>query len=334
VRSGHREITLPVPAEEAWRELVSPQRRDWYFGLTPEGAFEAGSHIRWVDGSGNAAVETDVVEVRPGRGLTLRNRFVFTPHLAALEPHQATWDVTPSDGGCEVRNAWQADEPIAALLEEDAGNMLYGLRLALDPAARAEIARKDTIGELEIRDVTPDRVADYQSYFDHDAFRDYPSWQFCYCMESHRTQSDEEWSLRTGQDNRRDMSEKISSGEVTALLAYEDGKPVGWCNYGTTTHLAGVVHKFGLEAADHEGVGSIACFVIASPYRGHGVASRLLDAAVDRLRVRGLRAVEAYPGRQGTSAQSHYRGPLSMFLRAGFETYRETERYIVVRKQL
>jgi GNAT superfamily N-acetyltransferase len=95
------------------------------------------------------------------------------------------------------------------------------------------------------------------------------------------------------------------------------------------------MRRYGLAAADHDGVGSVACFVIASPYRGHGVASRLLEVALDRLRAKGLRAVEAYPGRGvGSSAQSNYRGPLEMFLRAGFEPYRETERYVVVRKPL
>jgi hypothetical protein len=52
---------------------------------------------------------------------------------------------------------------------------------------------------------------------------------------------------------------------VTALLAFVDGNPVGWCNYGETTRLAGLVHRFGLQAPDHEGVGSVACFVIAAP---------------------------------------------------------------------
>jgi hypothetical protein len=62
------------------------------------------------------------------------------------------------------------------------------------------------------------------------------------------------------------------------------------------------------------------------------MASPSVDETVDRLRARGMHAVEAYPHRGADSAQSNYRGPLSMFLRAGFETYKETERYIVVRK--
>ena len=334
MKSGYRETQFAVPARTVWEALVDPGRREWYFGLTPEGEFEKGAHIRWLDGAGKAAVESDVIDVWPGRHLALRNRFVFAPNLAALQPHSSTWDVRPVDAGSVVRNSWHADEPVAALLEEDAGNMLRGLRLAVDPTARAEIERRESIGEVDIHDVTPDRVADYQAFFDHDAFRDYPSWQFCYCMETHRTQTDEEWSLRTGQDNRRDMSAMLSRGEVTALLAYVDGKPVGWCNYGETTHLGGVMHRFGLEARDHDGVGSIGCFVIAAPYRGHGVATKLLDAAVDRLQDKGLRSVEAYPSPQGKSDQTHYRGPLSMFLRAGFEPYKEMERYVIVRKQL
>jgi hypothetical protein len=55
---------------------------------------------------------------------------------------------------------------------------------------------------------------------------------------------------------------------------------------------------------------------------------------VARLRSRGLRAVEAYPDRSGDSAQANFRGPLSMYLRAGFEPHRETKRNIIVRKAL
>jgi ribosomal protein S18 acetylase RimI-like enzyme len=224
---------------------------------------------------------------------------------------------------------------MGGLLQSDGDSQVRSLRLAVDPVAQAEVRRLDSIGEVEIHDVTPGRVADYQAFFDHDAFRDFPSWQFCYCMETHRTQGDEEWAVRTPLDNRRDMSEMITTGHVTALLAYAGGRPVGWCNYGETTALGGVMRRFGLDAGDHERVGSIACFVIAAPYRGHGVATRLLGEATERLRAKGLRVVEAYPGRdEGNNAQSHYRGPLSMFLRAGFEPYREMDRYVVVRKPL
>ena len=335
MKSGHREIEIGVPATDVWAALVAPGLRDWYYRLTPGGEFADGAHIEWRDLHGNLAEESDVVELDAPRRLAVSTRFTWSPAFAALDPHRVEWELAPEGDGCRVRMSWQAGDMIAAQLEAEGEAQLRSLRLAVDPVAQAEVARLDAIGRVEICDVTPDRVGDYQSFFDHEAFRDFPSWQFCYCMETHRTQGDEEWAARTGADNRRDMSAMLAEGKITALLAYVDGKPVGWCNYGETTHLGGVMHRFGLEPADHQGVGSVACFVISSRYRGHGVATRLLDAAVERLRGKGLRSVEAYPGRDhGSSAQSHYRGPLSMYLRAGFEPYRETERYVVVRKQL
>jgi ribosomal protein S18 acetylase RimI-like enzyme len=65
------------------------------------------------------------------------------------------------------------------------------------------------------------------------------------------------------------------------------------------------------------------------------VASKLLNVAIERLRARGVRAVEAYPVRAGDdSAQGNFRGPLDMYTRAGFETYRETDHHVIVRKSL
>ena len=74
--------------------------------------------------------------------------------------------------------------------------------------------------------------------------------------------------------------------------------------------------------------------MIASQYRGHGLARRLLDAACERLAARGVEWVEAYPAKAGGSAQANFRGPLEMYREAGFESYRETERHLLVRKRL
>lgn len=332
--AGSREITLKTSPAAAWSALTAQGRRDWYFRLVADGDFAAGGEIKWADVTGTLVEESELVEVKAPERLVLKSRFVFASSFAAAEPHLVTWDVVPTLEGSEVRLSWSSGDLVASLFESEADGILQGLRLAVDPAAQAELARLPQIGEVEIHDVTAARLTDYQRFFDHDAFRDFPAWQSCYCMETHRTQTDDEWVARTAADNRRDMSEMIERGQVTGLLAYVDNDPVGWCNYGETIRLGGVMHRFKLSASDQQGVGSVACFVIAAPYRGHGVASRLLDAAVHRLRARGLRAVEAYPASTPDSPQTTYRGPLSMFLRAGFETYRETERNIIVRKSL
>jgi GNAT superfamily N-acetyltransferase len=331
---GRREVQVGASVEDAWKAIISPERHRWYYRLTPQGEFKEGATIRWVDGGNALAEESEVVEVKAPNRLVLHTRFLYAPTFAKQPPHTLTWEVVRKGKGSTVRLSWDAPAVVAGLLESEADNILRGLRLEHDPQAQAETARLPHIGPIEVHDVTADRVADYQSFFDHDAFRDFPGWQSCYCMETHRTQSDEEWAVRTAADNRKDMTKSIRRGEVTALLAYADGKPVGWCNYGETTRLNGLMHRFGLNASEQQGVGSLACFVIAAPYRQHGVASALLDAALARLRDRGVKTAEAYPVKELKSAQSNYRGPLSMYLQAGFQPYRETERHLIVRKSL
>ena len=330
-----RSIDIDVEPQKVWDALTTVGMQHWYFALEAEGPFEPGAHVRWVVPKGPPAEEGEVVAVEAPSRLEMRTRLLFEQKLAEQPPHTTVWKITPKGSGSGVTMSWEAGPVIDRLLEAEADNVLRGLRLEVDPAARKELERLPEIGQVEILDVTPERLADYQHYFDDVAFRDFPAWQSCYCMETHRTQDDDEWAQRTAADNRQDMSAMIGRREVTALLAYVDGQPVGWCNYGETTHLAGVMQKLKLDAADHEGVGSVSCFVIAAPYRGHGVATKLLDVAIERLRARGLRSVESYP-RKGDDArdQAHYRGSLGMYRKAGFEPYRETDRYYVMRKQL
>lgn len=332
---GSREIDMAVAPEVVWEALVAPARHDWYYRLTPEGEFASGGHIRWLGGDGAVVEESEVVEVDSPRRLVMRTHFVFAPHVAAATPHTVTWEVTGAGSNSHLDLSWEGEGPAMSMMESQALSQLQGLRLAIDPVARAEVERLPQIGPIEIRDVTPELIPEYQRFFDEYAFKDFPAWSDCYCIETHRAQGDPAAAEATADDNRRDMTDRIGRRHVTALLAFAGDQPVGWCNYGETTHLAGVMSKLKLEAPEHEGVGSVACFVIAAPYRGHGVASKLLDAAIERLRARGLRAVEAYPPRTGDDTpQGNYRGPLSLYLGAGFEPYRELDRYVVVRKTL
>jgi ribosomal protein S18 acetylase RimI-like enzyme len=326
---------MAVPAQAVWELLVGSGRRDWYYRLSPEGSFEPGAQLRWTDPRGEAVEESEVLEVSGPRLLKLRTRFLFAPPFASAPAHEMAWELSPERGGTRVTLSWKGSGPALSLLESEGGAILDGLSLAVDPSARAALERLPEIGPLEILDVTPARLADYQRFFDLEAFRDYPVWQSCYCMETLWAGSDEEWAPRTAADNRQEMSERVGAGAVAALLAFDGDRPVAWCHYGESTTLAGVVRRFGLEAADHQGVGSVACFVIASRYRRHGVASRLLEEALQRLRAKGLRAVEAYPPKESDgTAQGNYRGPLEMYLRAGFEPYREAGRTLIVRKTL
>ena len=332
MRVSH-ELTVAVPASEVWRALTDPElTRRFYYGMSVASAWKRGSSISYTFGADQVGESGFVVDVVAGRRLSLDTRFLFDQSLAAEPSHETTWQLSAAGTGTRIRLTYDVPDaaPLAAKLLHDDGDVpLRGLRLVVDAGARAEFERLPEIGPVEVRDLSPALVAEYQRFFDEDAFRDNPAWSSCYCSETNIGES----AARTSRDNRADMSRLVEAGEVTALLAYVDGRPVGWCNYGLTTHMAGVMSKLKLEAADHDGVGSVACFVIAAPYRRHGIADMVLEAACSRLSAAGCRAVEAYP-RQAESDASSYRGPLEMYLRAGFEPYREAGRNLIVRKSL
>ena len=323
-------LELPVAVDAAWAALVAPGVRRWYYDLALEGDLAPGRRLRWLRGE-TALEESEVLEVEAPRRLRLRSRFLFAPDVAAADPHVVTWSLAPSDGGCRVELAVEGEGPGVDLLVKEGDLALHGLRLEVDPTRQAQLERRAEIGPVEVHDVTAERVPDYQAFFDHDAFADYPAWQACYCIAPHEPSGEPEGGR---DENRRRVSEMLADGRATALLAYAGGKPVGWCQYGETTALAAIMRRYQAEAVDLEGVGSIACFVVAAPYRGHGVARTLLEAALERMRARGLRAAEAYPAAESRSPQAAFRGPLELYLGAGFERVREAGPAVVVRKAL
>jgi GNAT superfamily N-acetyltransferase len=83
-------------------------------------------------------------------------------------------------------------------------------------------------------------------------------------------------------------------------------------------------------------VWAVTCFVVRVGHRRRGVASALLDGAVDLARRHGAAVVEGYPvdtsARKASSAEL-YHGPLSVFGAAGFtEVARPSPARAVVRR--
>ena len=80
------------------------------------------------------------------------------------------------------------------------------------------------------------------------------------------------------------------------------------------------------------------CFVVAPDQRRQGIATQLLDAAVEHLRSRGMRMAEAYPRAGDVEPSrwvwSQYVGPLSMYEKAGFEIAETHAEFCIVRKKL
>ena len=183
------------------------------------------------------------------------------------------------------------------------------------------------MSELLVTELTPSLRDDFLYYFDHVAFADNPDWSDCYCSLYH-------FANKGKAESRREASSFIEQAKIHGFLAYEDGKPVGWCNATNRNNYPTLHWLMGPGPDKWERVGSIVCFNVDSTHRSKTVASQLLDAACRKFTQEGLEYAEAYPVKKLLSDAYNFPGPLSMYLKAGFTEHRDADWYRVVRKKL
>jgi GNAT superfamily N-acetyltransferase len=179
-----------------------------------------------------------------------------------------------------------------------------------------------------IKELTPSLRDDFLFFFDHVAFADNPDWSDCYCSAYHFAND------KGKTESRRQASRLVEEDKMHGFLAYDKGKPVGWCNAASRYSYPGVQWLMSPGPNKGERIGAIVCFVIASTHRKKGVASHLLNAACKKFSEKGLEYAEAYPVKSPPSDAYNFPGPLSMYLKNGFTTYRDADWYMVVRKRL
>jgi uncharacterized protein YndB with AHSA1/START domain/GNAT superfamily N-acetyltransferase len=331
------EIEVPASAEEAWAALTRPELTSrYYFGMPVHSDWMPGSPVVYGDPA-NPAAEGTVLEADPPRRLRLRARLLITDRTREDPPHRLTWEIAPGPSGTSVRvtvDEYPGPTSTYHVNAEGMNGIVRGLKTLLDPAAQAGLRRLDQIEPCRVAELTPERLGDFLAFFDQRAFSDNAAWSGCYCMGDRFEGSEEEWSVRTGAQNRDAMSGLIRGRRAHGLLAYAGDKAVGWCSVAPRDMLPGVRRAAAPDPQGHEAVGAINCFVIDPRYRMHGIARQLLTGACELLAAQGCREAEAYPSRESDSAAHSFRGPLSLYLSAGFRPQREESRRLVVRKGL
>lgn len=143
-------------------------------------------------------------------------------------------------------------------------------------------------------------------------------WGGCWCMYYHTTRG---WSKLTPRQNKADKQKLVLNGKAHGVLVYDDGDPIGWCQYGPRYELPKIDHMKSYISKDGD-LWRITCFFIDRRYRGRGVSRFLLDSAVRFMKKRGVRTVEAYPidpSRGHYSASLLWWGTLGLFRGAGFK---------------
>jgi len=193
--------------------------------------------------------------------------------------------------------------------------------------------RLPEIADVRVHPMTEDRIDDWLRFFDQDAFADNPDWASCYCLEPH-VPATPDLPERAWRDTRAAVAGRLRSGTTFGYLAYVSERPVGWVNasFRSDYGLYRLVDRGGPESRLVIGV---SCFVIAPPFRRHGVASALLDRVIEDAPARGASWIEGYPhNKPEPSDAGHFRGPRSMYEARGFQPVEVRERDTVVRRSV
>jgi GNAT superfamily N-acetyltransferase len=170
---------------------------------------------------------------------------------------------------------------------------------------------------VSVRDATAERWDDVAVVM---GTRGDPSRCWCQFFRLTNTQ----WNAARTAERRAALHAQVEITRPPGVLAYDsDGQPVGWCGLAPRSDYPRLATGVVSSATDDEpGLWAVTCFVVRPGARQRGVASALLDGAIDLARRHGARLVEGYPvdtaAKANASSSELFHGPLSVFLRCGF----------------
>lgn len=130
-----------------------------------------------------------------------------------------------------------------------------------------------------------------------------------------------EYHKRPREENKAALRREAIEGAAPGLLALDQtGRAVGWCRLTPRAALAWLNHRRDLAPVDELPVWSVPCFYVRRGFRGRGLMSSLIDAAVDHAREAGAPALEAYPVDTSVPGRTRnvFPGTVPAFTRAGF----------------
>ena len=157
------------------------------------------------------------------------------------------------------------------------------------------------------------KPVDRSTWADFEALFEAPGGpKSCWCMVWRATA--EEGRDSRGPARRNYLHERIEHGVPVGLLAYDNGKPMGWVSIAprdTYRRLGGP------DAAPGEVIWSLACMYVPRRERGRGLANLLIAAGVEHARQAGATVLEAYPV-DNDAPSYRFMGFVPAFERLGF----------------
>ena len=141
----------------------------------------------------------------------------------------------------------------------------------------------------------------------------------CWCMAWRLPKK--QWEQQKGTGNKRAMKRLVASDQQVGVIAYADGKPVGWCAIAPREVYVKLEHARVLKRIDDQPVWSIVCFFIAKEFRRQGISVELLKGVIALCKKQGAKIIEGYPIIPYSSKMPDvfaWTGMLSSFKKAGF----------------
>lgn len=185
------------------------------------------------------------------------------------------------------------------------------------------------VEKWEFASLTPQRWEDFETLFG-------PNGACSGCWCAWFLMSNKEFR-ESGKEGHKELVRTIvHSGVEPGLLAYADGKPVGWVALAPRERYTRLATSKHLGAVDEQPVWVISCFFIHRLYRRMGLMEKLLSAAIEYARGKEVRILEAFPLEvEGKiSSASLFTGRASVFRKLGFEQVALRDYRPILRKYL
>jgi GNAT superfamily N-acetyltransferase len=186
---------------------------------------------------------------------------------------------------------------------------------------------------MEIFPATAERLADLADLFESNG-----ATRGCWCMWYFLTPEERQEGWHGGNRARFEVF-AAEADPPAGLLAYRDGRAMGWCAVGPRSRYPAAIGPRAtiLKQRDPEEddlVWLVPCFFVRAGCRRSGTTYALLSAAVELAREYGARAIEGFPI-AGEGRSTDYVGREKVFAACGFVPVAQpSPRRVVMRREL
>jgi GNAT superfamily N-acetyltransferase len=178
----------------------------------------------------------------------------------------------------------------------------------------------------------------------------------CFCRFWHFNGTNNEWLERCAQapqENRSELDRALaeSNGEARGVVAIhpsgsmsahlDSPAVIGWMKVCPAVAVPKIYERrlyrdLPCFSGDRAGIFTIGCVLIHPQHRRQGIATALVQAAVELAPAWGARAIEAFPRRpkEAVHEDELWTGPEGAFAKNGFVEVNSFEPYPVLRREL